>query len=380
MRTDIVDGFRIDRGFQVMFDRYPHLRLELDLKSLDICNFEPGALVWDGKKKREVHRENILQTIFDGVVPFADFMRINNLNEKLRGKSAADIWSGEDMSIGDYLSSRKFTEAFVERFVRPFFGGVLLDRGLSGSALQFQYYWKMLDEGHASVPALGIEEIPRQIAADIPNDCVLLHTRVEEVIQEGGGVKAVRLSTGETVDAEAVVVAAGPETAAKLGLSVPTMTWRSCTTAYFAADTKPTDDATLVLNGPGKGLVDFAVCASAASPALAPHGQYLVAATHIGLPSENDLYFAKSARYDLKSWFPAHNVGAWRPIAVRRVAQAQPAVGPGFHERRPSVKTPVRGLYLAGEVTEYPGSDGAVRSGQQAAVAVLDQVWESAPA
>jgi len=380
MQTDVVDGFRLDRGFQVVFDRYPHLRLELDLNKLALCNFEPGALVWDGKKQREVHRENILQTLFDGIVPMADFSRINALNEELKSSTFAEIWSGDDMPITDYLASRKFSESFVERFVRPFFGGILLDRSLSGSSLQFKYYWKMLDEGHAAIPALGIGAIPDQIAGNIPEDKFVFGQKAIEIVQEGGRAVAVRLAGGQSIDAEAVVVATDASSASSLGLSVPAVQWKSCTTVYFAVDAKPTDEATLVLDGPGKSAIDFAVCTSLASRSLAPHGQHLVAATKIGLPGDADLYFAKSVRYELQTWFPKANVGSWRPLAVRRVSHAQPVMPVGYRNHRPSTKTPVAGLYLAGEVTEYAGSDGAARSGQQAAVAVLDQVWEQAPA
>src|SRR5580700_5871863 len=49
LRTDVVDGFRLDRGFQVLFTAYPALRKELDLARLDVKQFDPGALfVWNG--------------------------------------------------------------------------------------------------------------------------------------------------------------------------------------------------------------------------------------------------------------------------------------------------------------------------------------------
>lgn len=380
MRTDVVEGFHLDQGFQFVFDRYPHLRLELDLNRIGLRPLEPGALVFDGKKLREVHRENILQTMFDGIVPLADMTRVSALNEDLKSVSFAELWAGEDSSVADYLTSRKFSPSFVERFVRPFYGGVLLDRSLSSSALQFQFYWKLLSEGHLAVPAAGIGSVPAQIAGDIPEDKFVLRTQVVGIVNEGGRAVGVKLADGGTIDAEAVVVATDPGAAAALGLAVPATQWRSNTTVYFAADTKPTDDATVVVDGPGRGTVDFVVCPSLTAPELAPRGQYLVAATKGGLSTDADLYFAKSVRYALERWFPHCNVGGWRPLAVRKVAHAQPVMAVGCRDRRPSVKTPVAGLYLAGEVTEYAGADGAARSGQQAAVAVLDQVWEQAPA
>jgi len=43
VRTDVVDGFRLDRGFQVFLTAYPEAARELDLRALDLCPFEPGA-------------------------------------------------------------------------------------------------------------------------------------------------------------------------------------------------------------------------------------------------------------------------------------------------------------------------------------------------
>ena len=50
VRTDIVDGFRLDRGFQVYLDAYEETGKLLDLPALDLQAFEPGALVYRGGK------------------------------------------------------------------------------------------------------------------------------------------------------------------------------------------------------------------------------------------------------------------------------------------------------------------------------------------
>ena len=43
--TDTVEGFQIDRGFQVYLDAYPEGKRQFDLKALQFGYFEPGALV-----------------------------------------------------------------------------------------------------------------------------------------------------------------------------------------------------------------------------------------------------------------------------------------------------------------------------------------------
>ena len=50
VRSDIVDGFVLDRGFQVLLTGYPEIHRHLDIDALNLRAFEPGALVWrEGK-------------------------------------------------------------------------------------------------------------------------------------------------------------------------------------------------------------------------------------------------------------------------------------------------------------------------------------------
>src|SRR5690606_20712985 len=48
VRTDIVDGFRLDRGFQVFLTSYPEAQDILDYEALQLRPFLPGALIRQG--------------------------------------------------------------------------------------------------------------------------------------------------------------------------------------------------------------------------------------------------------------------------------------------------------------------------------------------
>src|SRR3954462_15798518 len=50
VRTDRVDGFLLDRGFQVLLTAYPESRRVLDYGELDLRPFNSGALVRRGGK------------------------------------------------------------------------------------------------------------------------------------------------------------------------------------------------------------------------------------------------------------------------------------------------------------------------------------------
>jgi phytoene dehydrogenase-like protein len=54
IRTDTVDGFRLDRGFQVFLTSYPEAKAILDYEALDLKPFLPGALVRYGGRFHEL--------------------------------------------------------------------------------------------------------------------------------------------------------------------------------------------------------------------------------------------------------------------------------------------------------------------------------------
>src|SRR5512134_497729 len=48
MRTDLVDGFRLDRGFQVLSTGYPELGRAVDLGALDLRELDSAVVVHAG--------------------------------------------------------------------------------------------------------------------------------------------------------------------------------------------------------------------------------------------------------------------------------------------------------------------------------------------
>src|SRR5271169_1367839 len=98
VRTDVFNGFLLDRGFQVLLTAYPEARRCLDYSALELREFEPGAVV--------LHR-GTFHTISDPIrrprkiLPSA-FAPIGTLNDKLLiAKLRGDVLSAE---IDDLLS------------------------------------------------------------------------------------------------------------------------------------------------------------------------------------------------------------------------------------------------------------------------------------
>lgn len=371
VQTDEVDGFRIDHGFQVFFESYPHAKYELNFRKLDLRAYEPGAEVWDGKKLRTVHREHIVETILSGAVPVRDLLRLQEWTSATAQRRDEDILGADDETTADRLARIGFSSSTIDRYFRPFLGGVFLDRSLSDSSRLMEFYWKML-AGRTTTPALGLGEIPAQIASDIPEDRFQFGAAATQIVESGGVAKGVTLATGETIEAEAVVVATDAEAAVSLTHIPIAPTYKGCVTVNFAASRKPTDEGVLMLNGPGTGMVNHAVCVSNVSRSLAPAGVHLVTAVVLGRPKMADLALARAVRYELAHWFPDAAVEAWRPLAVTHTDRAQLRTPPGQPKRDLQPKT--ENLFLAGEYVTYSGLDGAMKSGQDAAVAVIRQL------
>lgn len=375
MRTDDVDGFRLDRGFQVYFESYPNARLELNESELHLRTFEPGCLVFDGKRMREVHRENLIQTVLSRWLPISDMMRLHQIGDELDQLTPEQVWGLPDQSVEEFLASRNLSKIAIDRFIRPFFGGVFLDRSLDVSCLPFAFYWQMLDRGPAAIPANGMQAIPDQIAAGIRRESMRFGVRVDSLIRKDGKVCGVKLESGEVIDAESVIIATDQPSCSRLTGVGTAQTGKSCTTVHFAASEKLTEEAILVVNGAEGGRVNHVACMSVVSKSLASHGQHLVSATILETPNEADQLLADSVRYELRSWFPNQKVELWRPLRVDRIPYAQMPQPVGFRNHLPNIN-PEPGLILAGEHTTYAGIDGAVLSGQQAAIKILNEKQE----
>jgi phytoene dehydrogenase-like protein len=79
--TDLCEGFRLDRGFQVLLTADPEARRLLDYDALDLRRFYPGALVRHGGKWHRVadpfrHPVDGLRGAFNPIGSFADKLRV----------------------------------------------------------------------------------------------------------------------------------------------------------------------------------------------------------------------------------------------------------------------------------------------------------------
>jgi phytoene dehydrogenase-like protein len=375
IRTDKVDGFLLDRGFQVLLTAYPEARRRLDYRALKLRTFSPGALIrMDGKFHRisDPFRQpwTLPATLFSPVGNHKDKLRIARLRRHVLTGSIDEILQRPETSALDALLEFGFSDRMIGSFLRPFFAGVFLETDLTTSSRMLEFVFRMFSQGKAALPAAGMGAIPQQIAARLSAGApgtVRLGARVEAL-----GEGEVHLVGGERVPAAAVVIATEAPEAARLlpGLHPPGFHGTAC--LYFAADQPPLSKPLLVLNGEGRGPVDNLCVPSAVAPSYAPAGKALVSATVVDAAGADEKDLESEVRRHLGSWFgPA--VESWRHLRTYRIPLALPARSALEPAALPVRRRP--GLYLCGDHRETPSLQGAMVSGRRAAEAVIED-WE----
>jgi len=364
VRTDRVDGFLLDRGFQVMLTGYPEVRRQLDLEALDLRRFAPGAVVWLGKRGYRVgdpfrRPSTLLDTAFSPVGSIADKVRLLALRSRLKRSDPKELLRGNDIPTGQYLQSLGFSDRFVERFLGPLFTGIQLDPDLDTSRRMFDTIFRSLTMGDSAVPADGMGAIPAQLAARLPASAV--HLSSEVVAVETGSVQ---VSGGGRVEAGAVIVATeGPAAVRLLNLGADVGS-RSVSCVYFAAGADPIGDPMVVLDGGHTGPVANLAVMSNVAPSYAPPGRVLIAAACPG-PQPGDL--EPAVRAQLTGWFGSA-VATWTHLRTYHVAHGQPDQSPPF---RPKERVRIsESLWVCGDHRDTGSIQGALFSGRRTGQAV----------
>jgi len=373
VRTDQVEGFLLDRGFQVLQTAYPEAQVVLDFRALDLKPFYPGALVYfDGRLHRvgDPLRQpgHFFSTLFSPIGTLADKLRVARLRRRVSQGPIEDLFRRPETSTLAGLQAQGFSESMIERFFRPFFSGVFFDRELASSSRMFEFVFRMLAAGDISLPAGGMGAIPAQLAAALPAGSIRTNAPVVRV-EEG----TVVLASGEEIPARAVVLATdGRETACLLGEDKPFATV-DCCCLYFATAQPPMAEPILVLDGENEGPVTNLAVVSNVSPSYAPPGQALIQATVVGNPAISDQDLEAQSRAQLTRWF-GPGVGDWRLLRIYRIARALPDQTPPTAD---PLSQPVHlrpWLVVCGEYLSLSSIHWATVSGRRAGEAIVREL------
>lgn len=366
-RTDDVDGFLLDRGFQVLLTAYPEAQQVLDYDALHLARFAPGALV---RYRGRFHHfadpwrspRHLISTAFSPIGTLFDKLRVARLRSRVARGSLDELFERPETTTIDALREAGFSDQMIEPFFRPFLGGVFLDRELVTSSRMFEFVFRMFASGDAALPSRGMGAMSHQIAGQLPQASIRTATSVESLDDAG-----VRLASGELLHAGAIVVACEAPIAARL-LGDPTPpSGQGVTCLYFAADRPPIEEPILVLNGDGDGPINNLCVPSQVAATYAPKNQSLISVTVLGTP-DGDI--EAKVREQLVNWFGTA-VDDWRHLRTYRIPYALPSQAPPALSPVAKASQRREALFVCGDYLDTASTQGAMQSGRRAAECVL---------
>jgi len=373
LKTDQLDGFILNHGFQVLQTAYPEARRVLAYDRLGLKPFAPGAIIRiDGNFHRVAdprrRPQDLWSTLSAPIGTMADRLRMIRLALNVRRGTPSRIFQKQDMPTMEFLRSKGFSEKIIQRFLKPFFAGVCLDPEINASSRVFQYIFRIFAEGDVALPDEGMAAIADQLMQDLPIDRIRTASRVAS-IHPGGVV----LESGKAIDGRAVVLATeGPETARLTG--TPKLSGsRGEICLYFAAKQPPIDEPYLVLNGEGTGWVNSLTVPSIVAPNYALAGQHLISVVVIGHLNIDDRSVEVVVREELTQWF-GPEVNDWRHLKTYRIVHALPDQSPPMPDPSQRSAEKIAGIYVCGEYGSVPGIQWALLSGRQVAEKVLKEL------
>jgi phytoene dehydrogenase-like protein len=366
VRTDIVDGYKLDRGFQVLLTSYPEARKLLNYNELRLKTLPSGARIRQGNTFSVMPNplKNFAtapQALFAPVGSFWDKLKVLQLNLTLKNApepSATD--SPNKQSTLNFLKEFGYSDTIIERFFRPFFRGVFLEKNLKTDATFFKFLFSQFAKGDVVVPENGMQAIAEQIAAHLAPHQIRLNTAVEKIVG-----KTIYLENGEIIEAEKIVLATNASATARIMGEKPTVSFNTTDCLYFSSDiplsifSKPY----LIINANDNELIDHLLVMSDFAPSYAPEGKTLISVSLVGKTKYPEQYLLEKVEKELIEWFGDRY--DWQHIRTYRIPEALPQ----YFEAPPQyLDLKINDfMYRCGDYMAYPSLNAAMKTGREVA-------------
>ncbi|UOQ97854.1 FAD-dependent oxidoreductase [Hymenobacter sp. 5317J-9] len=388
VRTDLTpEGFRLDRGFQVLQTNYPEARRLFDYGALKLRAFRSGAVI-RLPNGQETTLENPLQrplaafsALSSPIGTLPDKLRILSLVRHVLKYKPEELLARPATDTLTFLQRYGWSEQMIDSFFKPFFGGVFLDRELTTASNFFEFVFQQFVTGEAAVPALGMQQLPEQLAARLPAGAVQLNAPVAAIVDGS----QVRLTSGKVLNASAIVLATDGLTSLRLlagrsgnpddsisteAASFPTAA-RITTCTYFATPgghSPGRNDKLLRLNASSNALAHNVAFPADVSGDYAPAGRSLVSVSTHGERSLGEAELTAGLREELAAWFgPAAR--QWEHLRTYRIAAALPVYLAGQPVRQPLKLA--ENLFRCGDWAAYPSLNAALATGREVAEIII---------
>ena len=367
VKTDFLDGFQLDHGFQVLLTSYPEAQKHLDYKSLELQKILPGAAIFLSKKQKIIGNplkeiSFLFPTLFSGIGCFSDKLRILQLNHILKRKTLSEIFSESELSTSLYLKQFGFSNDIIRDFFTPFFGGIFLESKLETSSRMFEFVYKMFGEGHAALPKAGMEAIPKQLYENLQNTDFMFNKEVVSIKEN-----EITLADRTKLESQVTILAADASSLVVSEKHKP-MTWKSCQTLYFETNKRVIRDELIGLI-PTQGTLINNIFYHTSVKTMSNINKELLSVTVIENHSLSDEMLVSRVKAELQEYcgimFPKF-------IKLYSIPKALPNLQSVRHDLNiADTSCPVPGVFLAGDSLLNGSLNAAMMSGERAALDAL---------
>ena len=369
VKTDVIEGCHLDRGFQVLLTAYPAAQKYLDLDALDLQKFTPGTVIFNGGKQSIIGdplRDGSLlfSTLVSRIGTITDKLKVLKLNRLLKRKTLSEIFEEEEKTTMSYLMDFGFSFQMINQFFKPFFSGIFLEPSLHTSSRMFEFVYKMFGEGSAALPKFGIEAIPRQLAQSLTRTTFKYNTMVSS-IKDG----EILLTNGKSLKSDFTIVATDASNLIQ-NLNRQSTKWKSCDTLYFETKTRVIDKPLIGLITDSGALINNIFFHTSLEMATKPQAELISVTVVKNHDLSNEALISRVQR-ELRDHC---GINSYKFLKHYSIPMALPELKNIQYEVPPLETHLTSGIFLAGDTQLNASLNAAMISGERAALGVIETI------
>ncbi len=369
VKTDIINGYQLDQGFQVLLTAYPAAQKYLDFDALQLQHFVSGAAIFDNGKQKMLgdplrDMSLLLPTLFSGIGSITDKFKVLKLNTLLKETSLEQIFDKPETTTYKYLIDFGFSEEMITKFFKPFFGGIFLESELQTSSRMFEFVYKMFGEGSAALPKVGIEAIPQQLKEKLKQTTFRFNSKVKAV--ENGKIV---LEDGTEMESDYSIVATEASHLIS-NLKNQKIQWKFCDTLYFETDSRKIEKPLIGLITAKDALVNNIFYHTSLETKSSSSKELL----SVTIVKEHNLTSDNLQKQVEKELEALCGITALKFIKHYSIPKALPKLDSLQYEMNPSETQLTTRIFLAGDVQLNGSLNAAMIAGERAAMGVVEAI------
>lgn len=368
VKTDFIQNYQLDYGFQVLLGAYPYAQKYLDYDQLNLQELLPGAKIFKDKPSLfgdPLRNLSFLWPVITSLnATIKDKWLIFKLQKELKKQSFEAIFEKKETSTYDYLKGYGFSEIVIQNFFKPFYSGIFLENNLSSSSRMFEFVFKCFAQGKAFIPKDGIQAIPDQLYKSLKNTTIHFNVKIDKVENN-----KLFMNGLASIDSDYIIIATEPNELV-LNLRNQELVWNTCDCLYFEVDQLIDNRAIIGLIASDTSLINNVFFPQTVNTRSRGEKE-LLSATVVKEHDFSDADLISKVTSDLKEFC---KIESFKFLKHYKISKALPILD-GIQYDIPSSETQLtEHVFLAGDHLLNPSLNAAIISGERAAKAVISQL------